>query len=262
MRWTGPARPLGLLGVAIALVCAGCTPAGLESAADDPGTGDATPEASPATSTSDAASPDAGSTTDDVRATVDLAAGWERLVPIATASGDDTATVRLRGLDGGEEAGIVWILWRRPSDGDEVFRVTQTGLDQLRHLTRGDVAGVSQQVLASGADELELLVVSSTPWELTAFRGGRAQLPDVAREDVVGSGPTWLAVGGPVDLDLELDQPEQLTLLQLYDIDGAIVSDAGLTPEQVSEPIPIAAGVTLMLLDVDGGWRLAATTPE
>lgn len=195
------------------------------------------------------------------RPLVDLAAGWDRVEPIAEASADDTATVRLRGLPEQDEASIVWILWERPAvaPGD-VFRVTQTDLDQLRHLTVGPVAGVSQQVLAAGRTELELLVVSPSPWRATAFRGGRAQLPDVAVEDVTGSGPTWLATSAATTLDVELADPDQLLLLQLYDERGEIVLDAGLTPDDVAEPVQIPPGTTLLLFDADGPWTITGAT--
>lgn len=245
---------LGVLGV---LVLGACSPplpdapsaATPSSTAPTAGTGDPTPV--------DGAAPDDDGTTP--RPLVDLATGWDRLEPVAEASADDTSSVRLRGFREEDVAGIVWILWERPGLApDEVFRVTQTDLDQLRHLTVGPVAGVSQQVLAAGQTELELLVVSPTPWRATAFRGGRAQLPDVAVEDVTGSGPTWLATSGPVTLDVDLDDPAQLLLLQLYDQRGEIVLDVGLTPQDVAEPVEIPAGVTLILFDADGPWTITA----
>lgn len=234
--------------LAVALAGVGCTPAGV-GPVDDPTTVDADPTPATATDT-------------DERPVVDMRDGaWDRVEPLASASGEDTADVRLRGLPSSDVDEIVWILWRRATtDEEQVFRVTQTGIDQLRHLTTGDVAGVSQQVLPAGETAIEIRVVSpDDPWELTVFGGGGSQLPDIAREDVVGAGPTWIGVSAPVSIELSLDRDEQLTLLQLYDATGSIVLDAGYTPEQVAEPIELPDEATLMLLDVDGPWRLTTS---
>ncbi len=84
MRRRGAGRRFVLLGTTLAFACAGCTPAGLESGSDDAGTGDATAGPSGATSVSAGASPDGDVTSDEARTVIDLAAGWERLDPIAT----------------------------------------------------------------------------------------------------------------------------------------------------------------------------------